>query len=58
VYAEVPPLNDEAVESVDDWPLSTVVGETEIVGAARAGLTVTLTVVVAVPPTESVTRTQ
>jgi hypothetical protein len=43
---------------VNGWPLSTVDGETEITGTTIAGLTVTVTVAVALPPTESVARTQ
>jgi hypothetical protein len=40
------------------WPLSTVVGETVTTSVTNVGLTVTVTVVVAMPPKESVTRTQ
>ena len=46
------------VESVVLWPLSIVDGLAEIVGAVRTGLTVTVTVVVAVPLSESVTLMQ
>jgi hypothetical protein len=43
VYGEVPPVNDVAVNSLADWPLPIVVGETEIVGGVGTGLTVTVT---------------
>jgi len=46
------------IEKVNAWPLSIIFGITEITGTVMAGLTVTVTVVVAVPPIESVTRTQ
>jgi len=39
----VPPPNEVAVESVDDWPESMVVVLTEITGGVRASLTVTVT---------------
>jgi hypothetical protein len=58
MYVEVPPLNDVVVERVDDWPLSIVDGLADMIGAVRDGFTVTVTVIVAVPPRESVTSTQ
>jgi hypothetical protein len=55
----VPPLKEVVVESATDWPLSMVVGETEITGAVRAEFTVTATALEATVtgvPELSVTR--
>ena len=39
----VPPPKDEAVERLDDWPMSIALGEEENVGGESAGFTVTST---------------
>jgi len=39
VYVGVPPLKDVEVERVDDWPLSIVLGLTDIVGEVRVDTT-------------------
>jgi hypothetical protein len=56
VYGEVPP--DGLAVSVMDWPES-ITGDAGVIApATKAGLTVTVTVFVAVTPRESVTWTQ
>jgi hypothetical protein len=37
VKGDVPPPKEEVVERVADWPLSIVVGETDMVGALISG---------------------
>lgn len=54
----MPPANDVVVARIDDWPESIALGLTEITGADRGALTVTLTaldVTVAGDPELSVT---
>jgi hypothetical protein len=56
VNVEVPP--DQEADRVIDWPLSILGADGVMAPAVRAGLTVTVSVAVAVPPRESVTLTQ